>query len=301
MSFTYKQLQAFVTVATVQSYAIAAQRLHITQPALSMSVKTLEDLVGGKLLVRSTRQVGLTPEGKHFLARAKRLLNEWDGAFQDIHSLFALQQGSLSLAAMPSFASSMLPGLIAQFANHYPMVKVIVQDAVMEEVVNGVLRGQSELGFVFRPDLTEGLDFLPLLQSDFIVVCPAQHALAQHKELQWQLLQGFKMVAMNRGAAIRKWVDEAMVEQGVSVKVVAEAAQLDTLGQLVSVDLGIAIVPSLCRAQMLSKGLCCVRLLDEQLRKEIGVIRQSRSNLSQAAQAFWQHVAENKPSPQLLT
>lgn len=300
MSFTYKQVQAFVTVATKQSYAEAAQQLHISQPALSMSIKTLEDIIGGKLLLRSTRQVTLTPEGKQFLPKAKRLLWDWDSAFQDIHSLFALKQGSLTLSAMPSFASSVLPGLIAQYAKSFPMVKVIVQDAVMEEVVNAVLRGQSEIGFVFRPDSIDGLEFMPLMQSDFVIVCPPDHHFTKETALQWSAITGETFVAMNRGAAIRKWVDDAMLAHGRPSRIAAEASQLDTLGQLVSVGLGIAIVPALCRQQMKSKGLTCIPLKDKTMRKDIGVIRLHRSNLSQAAQAFWLYIEQNKPEPGIL-
>lgn len=301
MSFTYKQLQAFVAIASTQSYAEAANRLHVTQPALSMSIKTLESLIGGSLMVRTTRKVALTPEGKHFLPKAKRLINEWDDAFQDIHSVFALKQGSLNISAMPSFASSLLPGMIAQFADAYPMVKVIVQDAVMEEVVQGVLRGQAELGFVFEPDIIDGLEFKALMECDFVVVLPENHRFCEKSVLQWDALQHSQIVAMNRGAAIRKWVDNVLTEREIHVQISAEASQLDTLGQLVSVNLGIAIVPALCRNQMMAKGLVCVPLSDSGLRKQIGVIRQERSNLSQAAARFWDHITTSDLGPKILT
>jgi LysR family carnitine catabolism transcriptional activator len=84
MKITIKQITAFVAVAQSQSYAEACDRIHLSQPALSITIKNLEDVLGGTLLTRTTRTLALTPEGQAFLPVAQRLLADWDHALGDI-------------------------------------------------------------------------------------------------------------------------------------------------------------------------------------------------------------------------
>lgn len=108
MSISYRNMLAFIRVAESATFAEAAEKLHLTQPALSSAIKKMEEQLGGKLFSRSTRRVSLTPEGQTLLPNAKRLVNEWDETFHDMQNLFAMQQGKLTIAAMPSFAESKL-------------------------------------------------------------------------------------------------------------------------------------------------------------------------------------------------
>ena len=111
MNATLKQVRAYIAVAKTGSFAEASELIHLSQPALSLAIKKLEECVGGKLFFRTTRQLMLTPEGEYFLPIAKRLLAEWDDAFTDLNNLFSLSRGQLIIAAMPSFASCELPKL----------------------------------------------------------------------------------------------------------------------------------------------------------------------------------------------
>ena len=126
--------------------------MHLSQPALSSAIRNLEGAVGGRLFIRSTRSVALTPEGAAFLPVARRLLDDWQGGFDDLRGLFALHRGKLSVAAMPSFASNCLPAVMAKFYRQYPNVNINVQDIVMEDVIDAVKSGRVELGITFQSD-----------------------------------------------------------------------------------------------------------------------------------------------------
>jgi len=97
---TVKQLRAFLAVAQTLSFAQACERLHLSQPALSLAIKSLEESMGGQLLIRSTRSVRLTPEGEVLLPIARRLLTDWDNAEDLLRQHFTLQRGTVSIAAM---------------------------------------------------------------------------------------------------------------------------------------------------------------------------------------------------------
>ena len=102
MNTSLRQLRAFVTLAGCKSFAEASELLHLSQPALSVSIKNMEQAVGGRLFSRSTRSMELSPEGREFLPTARRLLADWEQAFDDLSRTFSLQQGKVSVAVMPS-------------------------------------------------------------------------------------------------------------------------------------------------------------------------------------------------------
>lgn len=286
MNVTVKHLKAFVELAGCQSYATASKRLSLSQPAISICIKNLEEQVGGALFNRSTRVVELTPEGSAFYPKAKKLLLDWHDTFDEVHQLFALKQGRLTISAMPSFAASVLPNLLNTFRQAYPRIRIDIIDVVMENVVSSVSNGEADLGIVFEPDNIAELDFHPLLQNRFVVIAPRDHAITSEP---WQGLgdiDQYPIVMMNRGSSIRQWLELAFSQCDKAPNISAEAWQLDTLGEMVKAGLGIAVVPELCRPQMQSKGLVCMELENDYLKRNVGVIYQQKSSLSAAATAF---------------
>ncbi|MFT5312406.1 MAG: LysR family carnitine catabolism transcriptional activator [Paraglaciecola sp.] len=290
LNISHRQLQAFVCVAQSSTFAEASEKMCLSQPALSTSIKKMELQLGGALFFRSTRKVALSPEGRLFLPVAIRLLNDWDDAMGDIHTVFSMGKGKLSIAAMPSFAAGMLPEILQQFQSGSPNIKISVADIVMESVIGAVRHDRVELGFTFETEQLEGIEFHPMFTDTFIAVLPADNVLATSTQLSWQQLCAHPFVAMNRGSAIRSWIQSHVDQQGLSLNIVAEAGQLATLGQFVKHGLGISVVPGLCKEQMSDKGLCCLPIKNSGLVKRAGMIKKSRGNLSVAAASLWDWV-----------
>lgn len=109
---TVKQIRAFLAVAHSLSFALACERLHLSQSALSLTIKALEEGLGGRLFTRNTRNVALTPEGEALLPLARRLIADWDNAEDELRQRFTLQRGRVTVAAMPSFAGNLLPPIL---------------------------------------------------------------------------------------------------------------------------------------------------------------------------------------------
>ncbi|MCY7296968.1 LysR family transcriptional regulator [Alteromonas sp. a30] len=286
MNISLKQVRAFVNVAICSNYAEAAERMHLSQPALSIAIRNLEQATGGALFSRSTRKVELTPEGVAFFPVAKRLLRDWEEACMDLNNLFSMQKGKLSIAVMPSFASTLLPEHLRVFHEQYPNITIAIQDIVMEFVMASVLAGRSELGITFESESMEGLEFFPLFEDDFILVCPPKHPLAEVKSATWQQVQQYPFIAMNLGSTLRRWIDDVCAKRDIVLNIIAEGGQLVLLGELVAAGLGISVVPALTRQQMLDKGLSCVALRHSGLRKCVGVVKKQRGTLSVAANGF---------------
>ena len=130
MNITLKQIRAFLAITQVKSFAEACELLHISQPALSITIKNLEETIGGQLFARSTRALALTPEGVQFLPVAKRLVADFDNALVELHESFSLKRGNLNFAAMPSFASNILPKYIKKFGDRYASINIKIHDVI---------------------------------------------------------------------------------------------------------------------------------------------------------------------------
>lgn len=286
MNATIKQLRAFVTVAKTRSLARASAQLHVSQPALSISIRNLETSVGGPLFSRDSRQLALTPEGTEFLERAEQLLRSWDQSLDALQQRFRLQRGQLALAVIPAFALNRLPALLAAFHREHPQINLVLEDVVMERVQQSLLEGRAEVGISFRPDELSGLEFIPFAQDRFVAVMPASHSLAGRDTLRWSDLAASPFIAMNRGSAVRRWTDQAFAKAGRDMQLFCEASQLSTIGQMVREGLGVSVVPSLCESQMLEYGLTVRALTAPVVSQEVGALIRNRGGLSAPARTF---------------
>ncbi|GAA5525953.1 HTH-type transcriptional regulator CynR [Microbulbifer aestuariivivens] len=288
MNATIKQLRAFVAVAKSRSLAQASEQLHVSQPALSISIRNLESCAGGPLFSRDSRQLTLTPEGAEFLERAEQLLRSWDQSLGALQERFQLQRGQLALAVIPAFALNRLPPLLGAFHRTHGQINIILEDVVMERVVQSLLEGRAELGISFRPDDLSGLEFIPFARDRFVAVTPASHPLATTDSLRWAELATVPFIAMNRGSAVRRWTDEAFASAGEKMQLFCEASQLSTIGQMVREGLGVSVVPELCASQMRELGLEVRKLDGPVVSQQVGALIRNRGGLSAPARAFLQ-------------
>ena len=286
MNISIKQLQAFVAVANSGSFAEASAIMHLSQPALSISIKKLEEAVGGKLLARSTRSVALTPEGAEFLPVVERLLADWDRSLDDVHNLFTLNRGKLDIAAMPTFASSLLPELLAKYHRLYGDVKVTVHDVIAESVVEMVRNGRVELGVTFDPGDAQDLNFQPLFRDRFVAALPANHELLKKKNLKWRDLENTAFIALQRPSSIRLLLDKALLDSGIEIKPAFEAHQLASIGRMVSTGLGVSVVPALSAGQMEEMGAVCRPISSPTITRKVGLITRKRHPQSVATKAM---------------
>jgi len=286
MAFTHKQLKAFVAVASQRSFAAASAELHISQPALSIAIRNLEEVLGGRLVQRTTRNVSLTPEGEAFYPRARRLLEDWAAAYEDMHNRFNLQRGRLAVACMPSFAATEFPSLMARYHAQHPEIDISLEDMVMEDVIESVRSGRFELGIAFAQDLAEEVEFQPLLVDQAVVALPASHKLAQSSAITWRQLAAEPFISLNQRSGFRTGIDEMQLSLGAVPTRIYEANQLTTVGRMAAEGLGLCIVPGFCQQQMRQMGLVCKPLQEPLMQHTVGLFWRKRHALSVPARAM---------------
>ncbi|WP_447556507.1 LysR family transcriptional regulator [Vreelandella sp. EE22] len=280
---TVKQLRAFLAVAQTLSFTQACERLHLSQPALSLAIKGLEETLGGKLLIRSTRSVRLTPEGESLLPLAKHLLAQWENTEERLRERFTLQLGRLSVAAMPSFACNLLPEALVCFRRQYPRVNVTVHDVINEDVMEMVRARQVEIGIAFAPEGVGSLAFTPLFEDTFVGVLPPQSPLGRDT-LTWEELLSEDFITLQRPSRVRRLLEDALAHRELDFSVAFESHQLSTVAKMVASGLGVSAVPAMCMPQMHALGARCVPLAGPGIDCRVGILTQQE--LSIAAQAL---------------
>ncbi|MGY2291270.1 LysR family transcriptional regulator [Pseudomonas sp. SDO528_S397] len=284
---TVKQMRAFLAVAQSLSFAAACERLHLSQSALSLTIKGLEEGLGGRLFSRNTRNVSLTPEGESLLPLARRLIADWDNAEDELRQRFTLQRGRVTVAAMPSFAGNLLPPILKIFRTRYPQVNVTVDDVINEQVLERVRDRQVELGVAFEPAQSSSLVFTPLYVDRFIAVVPADSPLAHNTQIGWSALLEHPFITLQRPSTVRVMLEEHLAARQMKLPVALESHQLATVGQMVASGLGVSAVPALCARQMKEAGAHCITLSDPVIERSVGVLTKPGHELSAAAQAMF--------------
>lgn len=285
MRMSVKQLRAFLAVAHTLNFAHASERLNLSQPALSLTIKGLEEALGGALLQRSTRKVTLTQEGELFLPMARQLLADWDNVEEAMRQSFTLQRGKISVAAMPSFAANVLPEALKAFRDRYAGVNVTVHDVINEQVIEMVREGRVEMGIAFEPSPNHNLLFTPLAVDRFVAIVPQQSPLAKKK----QLSAGAVDPRLYYPAAPLGGTPDAGGGAGAQRTSAGRGAGESSAGdggEDGGQRPGGSAVPALCKTQMASLGAVCIPLSDPPIEKCVGAIHAGHLPLSKAAQAL---------------
>ncbi len=244
-------MRQFVVLAEELNFRRAAERLHMSQPPLSVAMRNLEDAVGVQLLDRSKHHVRLTPAGAVFHQDAKRIL-QYTAQAQERARLTGLgQEGSLRLSFVPSAALDVLPGIFKRFQQQYPCVRLHLTAETTTRQLQDLRSGRTDLALVVGPVLdANGLTVEALAPQSFVVAMPADHPLAKHqRQVSMRALAGEPFVSFPdvEGAGFTTALLSVCRAAGFTPRIVQEASQMQAILTLVAGGLGAALVPASMR------------------------------------------------------
>ncbi len=168
-------LRAFVTVGELQSFAAAAQALHLSQPALSRRISHLEELLGVRLFDRTTRSVGLTVLGRRFLGEVRGLVEDLDRSVLSLRDAAELEAGDVTIGCVFSAVHHFLPPVIRAFREQHPRVLVRIIEEGADEVLASVKHGEADFAVNYIGMQDPEVEFTPLLKEPYVLACPADH------------------------------------------------------------------------------------------------------------------------------
>lgn len=281
-----RKIRSFTIVAELGSFRRAAEKMHISSSALSTHVRELEEAIGVPLLHRTTRHVGLTPEGERFLARTKVLFAGLDEIVDELKEEADLLRGRLTVACIPTIIPRILPQTMATFTERFPGVSVRVLDVGSSVMAEAVKRGEVDVGIGPEPANAGELDIEPMIEDRFVAIVPEGHSLAARDEVSLAELAEFPFVGMRPGTNIRSTIDRAAADIGIEIKPAYEFVYHYSVGAMVEAGLGVTALPSLPFPFLNIPNVVMLPLAAPVVSREIYLIRRKGGGLSPAAREF---------------
>ena len=252
----FKQLEAFILVAELQSFTKAARQLYMSQPAISFQIKALEEDLSVILLQRSERKVALTEAGRLLYPEAKQMLGHYNKIKAGLDALRGLKTGNMVIGASTIPGEYLLPGIIGAFRSKYPGVRVSLRIAGSGDVLKWLQERDIDLGVVGAIGQQENVEFTKWLDDELVLIVPPDHHWSG-KTIDVSELAGEKMVLREEGSGTRKSMLDILEKQGLStddLKVEMELGSTRSVISAVQAGMGIALVSSWAAADSIEVG-----------------------------------------------
>lgn len=276
-----RHLRYFVAVAEAENVTRAAEKLHVSQPALSRQIHDLEDEMNVLLLERSAKSVRLTEAGRVFLQEARAVLQHADDAVNKARSAAGSTQGEIHVGYAPSLTVEILPRALRAFQAELPKVRVILDDLSTEEMISGLHAGKLHVALMVKPGRSslKGLHFDELAQYPICVALPPGHRLAKLRAVKWTQLAGENLIAYNKSGypEYHEELGNLFKLVGAKMNIAEEQDGVTSLIAAVESGRGVAFVPG-CVACMAGPRLKVIKLVPESKPIIVGALRREKEN-----------------------
>jgi DNA-binding transcriptional LysR family regulator len=295
-----RQLRAVLAVAEYRSFIAAAAFLKTSQPALTRTIKQIEDTLGVSLFSRSTRQVSITEAGKEFAALAERLLNDLKMGVENVRELSEQQRGQIIVSSIMSLAHVALPRLIAEYNRSFPGIEIHLREGVQGNIQDDVRSGLADFGVGYVADMPEPFTTESLGDEAFYVVLPSRHRLARKKEIELKALKDATLVSLPTDSRTRRIIDGVAATAGFSFRHAVTVNQFATLYNFVRNGVGLTIVPDGARPPANDRELVSRPLIRPRVSREIGIVRFRGREMTPATSGMLELVRERLRRPRRL-
>ena len=205
-----RQLHAVLAVAEYNSFIAAAAFLKTSQPALTRTIKRVEDVLGVRLFDRSTRRVAITAAGKEFVAVAERMLNDLRISVRSMREIGEEQRGQIIISSIMSVANGLLPAIVAKYRASRPGIEIILREGVHGTVLEDIRSGTADLGATYVDDVPDFVEAKRVSREVFDVILPRAHPLtkrAKRSSVTLTELVNFPLVSLPHEFRTRRTID----------------------------------------------------------------------------------------------
>ena len=291
------QLEIFLSIAAEKSFSRAAEKMHRTQPAISIALKRLEEELGETLFDRSSKSGTLTEAGRILLSYAQRMINLRDEALEAVSELRGMFRGRLTIGANESTSLYVLPPLLLEYRKGHPSIKIEVYRNISERIPNEVLERNLDFGFLSYDPLHPALQSFEVHRDELVLVVPPAHGLTKRKGVTIRDLGTEQFVAHNVKTPARTRIYELFAQNRTPLNICIELATLDTIKDFVRGGVGLAIMPRLAvQSELESGALVEVPIKGMKIEKPLRLVHRREQNMSHAAKSFLEIVKANMNS-----
>jgi len=283
-----RQLKAFLVIAETQTFTAGARRLNITQAAISMQIRQLEDELGIQLFTRTPRRVIITEAGQALLERARKILNEHDGAICEVAEIAGGEAGRLRIGtASGTFATNQLPSIILTLRGKRPNIDITVHSGTSHELVDRIMGGEVDIAFVSLPVDNLNITTETLFTDELVAIAHPAHPLANERQINSYALADENLILGEQGGNTRRLIDEFFASSNLRPNIVMELARQEAINEMVAKNLGVGLAGAKSVARSVAQGkLITWAIKGASIKWELGLARLRGGHFSPIARDF---------------
>jgi DNA-binding transcriptional LysR family regulator len=286
MDITLRQIRSFLAIAHLGSFTRAAALLHISQPALTVQIRNLESALGAKLLDRTSRSVEVTRLGRELVPGLQRALRDLEAVVTDAHEVGKGCRGTVRVAALPSFAASLLPRVILACRRINPALAFVVRDAIAARVADMVGSEEVDIGITGGGVIDPRLEVLHTSTDRLVVIYPPSHPIGRKRRITIADFAEAPLVLTNLGTSVREVVDNAFLERGLTPIIACEVTYMISAVAMVRAGLGITILPQSAHEIRAEPSLRARPVDDDSFVRPVSVIKKKGRTMPPASAGF---------------
>ncbi|MGG4481644.1 selenium metabolism-associated LysR family transcriptional regulator [Paenibacillus illinoisensis] len=294
----FHQLHIFYTVAEKGSFSAAAQALHMTQPAVTMQIQSLEDYFGTKLLHRSTKKIELSEAGRTLLPHAKRSVELVRQTDEAMSAFTQMLQGRLQLGASLTIGEYVLPRMLGPFARQYPDISIVMKVMNTTQIMDDILKHQLNFGLIEAPIHHPDMIVEPVMQDELKLIVPAGHALADRGEVELEEVKAYPFVLREKGSGTRQVMEDQLQKKNIDpqdMNVVMELGSTGAVKSAVEAGVGITMLSPSSVQHELALGLVhIVEIRGLEFKRQFYAIHLKSSLLPLSAVAFLNYLRQQE-------
>lgn len=283
-----RQLKAFLAIAEAKTFTAGARRVNVTQAAISMQIRQLEDEVGLSLFTRTPRRVILTEAGECLLERARKILREHDSALAEIAEVAGAEYGRLRIgSASGTFAMHQLPKIMKQLKEKFPNSELTVSAGTSQALVERMMHGEIDTAFISLPVDNTNVTTESLFSDEIVAIAHPKHPLAKEKYISAATLAGEKLILGERGGNTRRMIDEFFAAANVKPNIAMELSRQEAVTQMVAQNLGVGMAGGKTVAREIREGRLTSWLIEgAEIKWDLGLARLRGGHFSPIGKEF---------------
>lgn len=280
-----KHLQYFMEVIRTGNFTSAAENLFITQPALSRTIKSLEDELSTQLFIRTRKKLVLTDAGHVLKKHALKIEKQLQELEEELDKMLMLKKRHIRIGLPTVTNSTFFSKLLASFHQEYPEVTFQLDEDGSKTIEEKIVDGLLDFVIVVLPDKNESFDYYMFIDEKLKLVIPSSHRLTGKQEVSLQELKKENFIMFNRDFELRNLVISACREAGFQPIIISETSQLDFIQEMVAYNLGITLLPeSICKE--LTNDFQTTPIINPTIRWSLALIWKKGAYISQIEKEF---------------
>ena len=280
------QLRGFYALARERSFSKAASRLSLTQPAISLQIKALEDELGESLFERHRKGVQLTTAGEVLYQHVQSVLASLEEAKSEIAGLQQLLRGHVAVGTSDTICTYILPEIIRKFRSQYPAVRVDIRNNKSSRILQMVLDNEVDFGLATLPLAHPQVSTDVVYCCKDILICPSGHPLSWKRRVSLAQISPYPLLIFPNGSTSRGLLEAAFRQADLPMQVAMNLSSVEIIKRFVEIDLGVSIVPHIAVTEEERAGRLAVIPIQGLPSREIGLIERKSKRRSAAATAF---------------